>query len=85
MHCAQCRQVLAAINPQELAILLRIVQGKANKQIAQEVHYAEKTIKNALSKLFSKTCTQNRTQLAIFALKHHVVELDELDEGAIWQ
>jgi two-component system, NarL family, response regulator DevR len=45
-------------------------QGKTNRQIAEEMFLAEKTIKNYVSSLLAKLGLASRTQAAIFALRH---------------
>ena len=41
-----------------------------NRQIAQEMFLAEKTVKNYVSSLLAKLGLTSRTQAAIFAVKH---------------
>jgi DNA-binding NarL/FixJ family response regulator len=42
-----------------------------NRQIAETMFLAEKTIKNYVSSLLAKLGLESRTQAAIFATKHH--------------
>jgi DNA-binding NarL/FixJ family response regulator len=48
---------------QEIALL--VITGASNKQIARELAISEKTVKNTLTTIFSKTNTCCRTQLAV--------------------
>ena len=48
-----------------------VAQGKANKEIAHELHLTEGTIKEYLNRIFRKIGTSNRTELAVWALTHH--------------
>jgi two-component system response regulator DevR len=63
-------QELAALTEQEQRILDLIGQGLTNRQIAQELFLAEKTVKNYVSSLLAKLGLSSRTQAAIFSVKH---------------
>ena len=41
-----------------------------NRQIAEQMYLAEKTVKNYVSSMLAKLGLQSRTQAAIFATKH---------------
>ena len=60
---------LARLTPQERRILHHIADGLTNRQIAGEMHLAEKTIKNYVSNLLSKLGMERRTEAAVFATK----------------
>jgi two-component system response regulator DevR len=67
------RRVDPALEPlttQEKRILELIGEGKTNRQVAETMFLAEKTVKNYVSSLFAKLGLESRTQAAIFALKH---------------
>lgn len=57
------------LSKQERVILGLIGRGMTNRQIAQEMHLAEKTVKNYISNLLRKLGMQHRTQAAIYAVK----------------
>ena len=61
---------LEALTDQEQRILELIGRGLTNRQIAQEMHLAEKTVKNYVSSMLAKLGLTSRTQAAIFAVKH---------------
>jgi len=63
---------LARLTDQERRILDLIAEGLTNRQIAEQVHLAEKTVKNYVSNLLSKLGMERRTQAAVFAagLRH---------------
>lgn len=62
------------LTDQEQLILDLIGEGLTNRQIAAELHLAEKTIKNYVSSLLAKLGLSSRTQAAIFAVKHPPAE-----------
>ena len=61
---------LEALTEQELKILDLIGNGLTNREIAQEMFLAEKTVKNYVSSMLAKLGLTSRTQAAIFAVKH---------------
>lgn len=62
---------LAQLTPQEQRILGFIGQGMTNRQIAEEMFLAEKTVKNYVSAMLAKLGLSSRTQAALFAAKRH--------------
>ena len=63
-------QQLAQLTAQEQRILALIGEGLTNRQIAERMYLAEKTVKNYVSALLAKLGLSSRTQAAIFATKH---------------
>jgi len=61
---------LEALTTQEQKILELIGEGLTNRQIAERMYLAEKTVKNYVSSLLAKLGLSSRTQAAIFATKH---------------
>jgi two-component system, NarL family, response regulator DevR len=60
---------LARLTDQERRILDLIAEGLTNRQIAEQVHLAEKTVKNYVSNLLTKLGMQRRTQAAVYAAR----------------
>jgi DNA-binding NarL/FixJ family response regulator len=65
---------LASLTEREIELLRLVAQGLSNKEIAYELSLAESTIKNRLSILFEKLDVKDRTQAAIYALSHGLVQ-----------
>ena len=61
---------LEALTAQEQKILELIGEGMTNRQIAERMFLAEKTVKNYVSSMLAKLGLTSRTQAAIFATKH---------------
>jgi DNA-binding NarL/FixJ family response regulator len=61
---------LQQLTDQELRILDLIGQGMTNRQMAETMFLAEKTVKNYVSSLLAKLGLESRTQAAIFSMKH---------------
>jgi DNA-binding NarL/FixJ family response regulator len=57
---------LARLTAQERNILELIADGKTNRQIADELYLAEKTVKNYVSNLLSKMGFSRRTEAAVY-------------------
>lgn len=60
---------LASLTPQERKILDLIAEGYTNRQIADNMFLAEKTVKNYVSNLLAKLGMERRTQAATFAAR----------------
>ncbi|WP_040320307.1 response regulator [Aeromicrobium marinum] len=61
---------LARLTPTERRILHLIGDGLTNRQIAEEIDLAEKTVKNYVSHLLNKLGLERRTQAAVLATKN---------------
>lgn len=62
------------LTPRERDVLVLIAKGRSNKVIARELGVAEKTVKTHVSHIFSKLDLTDRTQAAIYAVRHGLVE-----------
>ncbi len=58
---------LSSLSPQERKVLDLIALGRSNRQIAEEIFLAEKTVKNYVSSLLSKLGMQRRTEAGVYA------------------
>jgi len=61
---------LSRLSPQEQRILDHVAQGLTNRQIAEQLSLAEKTVKNYVTAVLVKLGMQSRTQAAVFAVTH---------------
>ncbi|HVJ95503.1 MAG TPA: response regulator transcription factor [Acidimicrobiia bacterium] len=68
---------LARLSEQERKILDLIAEGLTNRQIAERMFLAEKTVKNYVSNLLAKLGMERRTEAAVFAARLH----DEKNRG----
>jgi DNA-binding NarL/FixJ family response regulator len=58
-----------SLSPQEQRVLDLIATGRTNRQIAEELYLAEKTVKNYVSSLLHKLGFARRTEAAVFAAR----------------
>ncbi len=54
------------LSPQEQRLLPLVAQGFTNKEIADQLHLSEKTVKNYLANIYSKLQIGRRSQVAAF-------------------
>jgi two-component system response regulator DevR len=60
---------LASLTDQERRILDLIAEGHTNRQIAERMYLAEKTVKNYVSNLLAKLGMSRRTEAAVYAAR----------------
>jgi len=60
---------LARLSPQEERILTLVADGRTNREIGEELHLAEKTVKNYVSNLLLKLGMHRRTEAAVYAAR----------------
>lgn len=61
------------LTERELEVLQLIVNGKTNREIANTLIISEKTVKNHVTNILKKLNLSDRTQAAVFAIRHNLV------------
>ena len=61
---------LDALTAREREVLAELAQGRSNREIARVLHVSEKTVKAHVSSVLAKLGVQDRTQAALFAVRH---------------
>ncbi len=61
---------LARLSAQEERILGRVAAGRTNREIAAELHLAEKTVKNYVSTILDKLEVARRAEAAAYLARH---------------
>jgi len=64
------------ITEREHEVIRLVAKGRSNHDIAQELVISEKTVKTHISNILSKLNLQDRTQLAIYAIKKGLVDTE---------
>lgn len=62
------------LTPRERDVLAELTKGKSNREIASSLFVTEKTVKTHISNIFAKLAVQDRTQAALYAVKHNLTE-----------
>jgi two-component system, NarL family, response regulator LiaR len=60
----------------ELEVVRLVAKGRNNHEIAQTLVISEKTVKTHVSNILGKLHLEDRTQLAIYAIKHNLAEIE---------
>jgi DNA-binding NarL/FixJ family response regulator len=68
------RPEAADLTPREREVLVLIAGGRSNKRIALELGVAEKTVKTHVGHVLAKLGVSDRTQAALWAVRHGLVE-----------
>jgi two-component system, NarL family, response regulator DevR len=61
----------AGLSEREKQVLEHIAQGQTNREIAESLGLAEKTVKNYVSAVLSKLGLERRVQAAVYATELH--------------
>jgi DNA-binding NarL/FixJ family response regulator len=58
-------------------VLICITRGRSNREIAEDLRIAEKTVRIHVSSVLDKMGVRDRTQATILALQRGLIHLDE--------
>lgn len=64
------------LTPRESEVLVCITQGRSNREIAEQLRIAEKTVRIHVSSVLDKMGARDRTQATIYALQRGLVHFD---------
>jgi DNA-binding NarL/FixJ family response regulator len=62
------------LSPRELEVLELLAEGYSNAQISSQLFLSQGTIRNIVSSILNKLGTNDRTQAAIFSIKHGIIK-----------
>lgn len=62
-----------ALTPRETDVLRLVAEGLSNKQIGRKLDLTEGTVKGYVSQILAKLSLQDRTQIALYAVRHGLV------------
>jgi two-component system, NarL family, response regulator LiaR len=62
------------LTEREYDVVRLVARGRSNQEIAHELFISEKTVKTHISHILSKVNLQDRTQLAIYAIRKGLVD-----------
>ena len=69
---AQEATAFSQLTEQERRVLGLVAEGKTNREIAQDLHLGEGTVRNYVSNILSKLGLSNRAEAAAYATKHNL-------------
>ncbi len=69
-HPQAALQVAGDLTEREIEVVRLVARGMSNREIADAMVISEKTVKTHVSSILGKLGLEDRTQLAIYALKH---------------
>ena len=76
LRAAPRNDLTAELTSRELEVLRLVGAGKANKEIAAELHISERTARTHVSNILRKLGLSSRTQAALWAVREGLVDVD---------
>ncbi len=68
----QEKEAFDELTSQEMQVLSLIMEGKTNKEIANNLFLSQGTVRNYVSNVLAKLGVSNRAEAAAYAIKHHL-------------
>jgi DNA-binding NarL/FixJ family response regulator len=70
-------EAFTPLSPREMEILQYVTRGMSNKEIAARLGISHQTVKNHMTAILHKLDVEDRTQAAVYALRHGWVRLQD--------
>jgi DNA-binding NarL/FixJ family response regulator len=70
-------EAFSPLSPREMEILQHVTRGLSNKEIAARLAISHQTVKNHMTAILHKLDVEDRTQAAVYALRHGWVRLQD--------
>ncbi len=70
------------LNERELQILRLVAQGASNRQIGDQLYLSVNTVRTYLTDILAQLGLQNRVQLAMYAMRHGLVDVNSLERDS---
>lgn len=71
------QDLFSPLSPREMQILQYVTRGLSNKEIAFSLGISHQTVKNHMTAILHKLNVEDRTQAAVYALRHGWVRLQD--------
>jgi DNA-binding NarL/FixJ family response regulator len=75
LHHAENKAEDNLLTSREMEVLLKLVEGLSNKEIADRLFISDKTVKIHVSNIFKKLDVKSRSQAIIYAVQNQLVPL----------
>ena len=72
------QEAFVPLSPREMEIIRYITRGLSNKMIAHRLGISHQTVKNHMTSILRKLDVEDRTQAAIYAIRHGWVRLQDI-------
>ena len=73
---SDAEDLFVPLSPREMEILEHVTRGLSNKEIAYKLGISHQTVKNHMTAILRKLRVDDRTQAAVYALRHGWVRLE---------
>jgi DNA-binding NarL/FixJ family response regulator len=70
--------VCVPLTSREMEVLQCVAGGMSNKEISRHLHISEQTVKNHMSAILRKLAVEDRTQAAMYAVRHGWIRVQDL-------
>jgi DNA-binding NarL/FixJ family response regulator len=70
-------ELFTPLSAREMEILQHIARGRSNKEIAHDLGISRQTVKNHMTNILRKLAVNDRTQAALYALRHGWIRLQD--------
>jgi two-component system response regulator DegU len=74
----ELQEAFVPLSPREMEIVRYITRGLSNKMIAHRLGISHQTVKNHMTSILRKLDVEDRTQAAIYAIRHGWVRLQDI-------
>jgi DNA-binding NarL/FixJ family response regulator len=74
----ELQEPFVPLSPREMEIIRYITRGLSNKMIAHQLGISHQTVKNHMTSILRKLDVEDRTQAAIYAIRHGWVRLQDI-------
>ena len=75
-------KLIDRLNPREREILPLVSRGLSNKEIGKRLFISDKTVKNYVTSIRKKLQLDNRTQIALYAIRTGILDFREISTDA---
>jgi DNA-binding NarL/FixJ family response regulator len=78
----ELQEAFVPLSPREMEIIRYITRGLSNKMIAHQLGISHQTVKNHMTSILRKLDVEDRTQAAIYAIRHGWVHLQDIQPSS---
>lgn len=72
---------LTSLTPREVEVLCLLAQGLDNEAIARTLVVTRRTVQNHVSNIYAKLNAASRTEAALYAIRHGLIQVSAADEN----